>query len=240
MVKHAAAIRLAAYYGALIAGGYFIYAMFPALFQSLPFGGVADLAAAGAAADPFERIISGAASPDRFYEARTLVFGLIGAVLCILPILWVYEATHKKRDRDPSLFLTVLLLPLIVAGVVLIVQQSLALAFSLAGIVAAVQFRRALKSTSDSLFIFAAIAVGLSVGVRSLEIALIVSTMFNIVAIGAHYAGYSFVAAKPKKKKSKKNKKKKQRQIEEAPMPAAVVQFDARSRQPLEQMRSAG
>lgn len=66
-----------------------------------------------------------------------------------------------------------------VAGIVTVVQHSLALAFSLAGIVAGVRFRRTLSDTFDTLFIFVAIGVGIAAGVGSIEIAAVMTVFFN-------------------------------------------------------------
>lgn len=62
-------------------------------------------------------------------------------------------------------------------------QHSLALAFSLAGIVAGVQFRRALSDTFDTLFIFVAIGVGIAAGINSVEIAVVMTVFFNYASI---------------------------------------------------------
>jgi hypothetical protein len=71
-----------------------------------------------------------------------------------------------------------LILPVIVAGIAMIVQNSIPLAFSLAGIVAAVRFRFSLKRPAHALYIFTAITVGLAAGISALEVAIIVSMMF--------------------------------------------------------------
>jgi len=91
----------------------------------------------------------------------------------------VYLKIRAKLDQ--SLVENMLILPVVVAGVVIIVQNSLALAFSLAGIVASVRFRNTLKNIGDSLFIFASIGAGLAAGVRVLEIAIVVTVVFNYV-----------------------------------------------------------
>jgi hypothetical protein len=74
-------------------------------------------------------------------------------------------------------------LPAVVAGIVTVVQHSLALAFSLAGIVAGVRFRRALSDTFDTLFILASIGVGIAAGIKSIEIAVMLTVFFNYAAV---------------------------------------------------------
>jgi hypothetical protein len=71
-----------------------------------------------------------------------------------------------------------LILPIIVAGIAMIVQNSIALAFSLAGIVAAVRFRFTLTQPSHTLYIFAAITIGLGAGISALDISAVVSVTF--------------------------------------------------------------
>ena len=62
--------------------------------------------------------------------------------------------------------------------VVFLVKGSLALAFSLAGIVAAVRFRTSLSEPIDATFLFVAIGVGLAAGVQLLPVATVGSWCF--------------------------------------------------------------
>jgi len=57
------------------------------------------------------------------------------------------------------------------------------LAFSLAGIVAAVRFRNTLRDTKDAVYIFLAIAVGLAAGVQSFAVGFIVSLVYVVVVL---------------------------------------------------------
>ena len=74
-----------------------------------------------------------------------------------LPVSWVYMAVRSGDEYDQSLVNTIIVLPMVVTGIVIIVQNSLALAFSLAGIAGAVRFRNSLKSSGDALFILCAV-----------------------------------------------------------------------------------
>jgi hypothetical protein len=100
----------------------------------------------------------------------------------MLPVSWVYKSIHTNSIYDHSIDTTTLVLPAVVAGIVTVVQHSLALAFSLAGIVAGVRFRRALSDTFDTLFILASIGVGISAGIKSIEIAVVITVFFNYAA----------------------------------------------------------
>ena len=106
-----------------------------------------------------------------------LIVAIVGAFLCSLPVSWVYMAVRSGEEYDQSLVHTILVLPMVVTGIVIIVQISLALAFSLAGIAGAVRFRNSLKSSGDALFILLAVAVGLSAGIGAVELAAVMSVM---------------------------------------------------------------
>jgi hypothetical protein len=121
--------------------------------------------------------------PARLELAIITVTILIGTLAMMLPVSWVYMSARQTRGFSQSIVQTLIILPLVVSAVVLIVRNSLALAFSLAGIVAGVQFRNRLKEARDAVFIFLAIAVGLAAGVQALTIAFIVSVVFNFVVL---------------------------------------------------------
>ena len=97
------------------------------------------------------------------------VVAMAGALLLMLPIAWAYVATRERRKVDHSVVTTITLLPIAVAAILVIVQDSLAIAFSLAGIAGLVRFRNSLDDTKDAMYVFIAIAVGLGAGVGALE-----------------------------------------------------------------------
>jgi hypothetical protein len=110
-----------------------------------------------------------------------LTVALVGAILCSLPVSRVYMAVRSGGEYDQSLVNTIIMLPMVVTGIVIIVQNSLALAFALAGIAGAVRFRNSLKSSGDALFILCSVAIGLSAGIGAVELAAVISVAFNFV-----------------------------------------------------------
>ena len=69
-----------------------------------------------------------------------------------------------------------------VAGVVQVVRGDLALAFALAGIVAAVRFRTTVKDLQDAVFAFSAIGVGLAAGTGNFSLAGALSFIFCLLS----------------------------------------------------------
>ena len=108
-----------------------------------------------------------------------LCVAIVGALLAALPVSWTYMAVRSGEEYDQSLVNTILVLPMVVTGIVIIVQNSLALAFALAGIAGAVRFRNSLKSSGDALFILLAVAIGLSAGIGAVELAAVISIALN-------------------------------------------------------------
>jgi hypothetical protein len=119
-----------------------------------------------------------------------LAVALISALLLSLPVSWVYMGIRNDDEYDQSLINTIIVLPMVVTGIVIIVQNSLALAFSLAGIAGAVRFRNSLKSSGDALFILLAVAIGLSAGIGAVELAALVTMAFSYTFVALWMSEY--------------------------------------------------
>ena len=71
-----------------------------------------------------------------------------------------------------------LLLPMVVAAIIFVVKFSLPLAFALTGIFAGLRHQTRLKQQLDAYFTFAAIAVGLAAGTRTIGIGVVLAIFF--------------------------------------------------------------
>ncbi|MDP9204621.1 MAG: DUF4956 domain-containing protein [Gemmatimonadota bacterium] len=125
--------------------------------------------------------------------AFTVAAAMLSAVLLSLPVAWIYVLTRAKRGFDQSVVHLLIVLPLVVSGIVVLVQYSLALAFSLAGIVAAVRFRNTLDDSKDAVYVFLATAIGLSAAVN-VPVAATISVVFNIVMFTLWYLDFAHSA----------------------------------------------
>ena len=111
-----------------------------------------------------------------------------------LPVTWVYRWTRPRKKYNPDLVHTLLVVPIAISLVVFLVKDSIALAFSLAGIVAAVQFRTTLRDPLDATYMFIVIGIGLSAGIGIGQVAILASVAFNAVVLGIWRMNYG---AKP-------------------------------------------
>ena len=171
--------RITVYYAVVGALIYLALALFPFLKDYMPVGGVETLITQPAGG-PFEGIQVQAQNVTNLGESLVwLLAALAAALLTSIPVSMVYMGIRHGEEYDQSLISTVLILPLVVTGIVVIVQNSLALAFALAGIAGAVRFKNTLKSSGDALFILASIGIGLSAGIGAVELSAVMSVVFN-------------------------------------------------------------
>ena len=170
------------YYGFWVGLTAYLLTRFPALGEYFPIGGIRYLATANV--DSFEPIYSSVdetvLSP---HGPLQLAVASIGAIILTIPVSWVYFITSRARRIDQSFLQTIVILPVVVTGIAMIVLNSLALAFSLAGIVAAVRFRFTLNQPSDAMYIFVAIGIGLGSGIGALGVSTVISCTFVIATL---------------------------------------------------------
>jgi hypothetical protein len=112
--------------------------------------------------------------------AATVAMAMIAAALLSLPVAWVYTLTRSRRGYQQSVVQLMIVLPVIVSGIVVLVKYSLALAFSLGGIAAAVRFRNTLEDSKDAAYIFLMMGLGIASAV-DLPVAAVISVVFNAI-----------------------------------------------------------
>jgi hypothetical protein len=175
-------IRLSLYLFALGAGLLFLFDTIPMLFEG------SSLAARSG--EITHTIVEGLFNsqgrpPSLKYElitGRLAILGVLmvffaGAVLLMVPITWVYMYTHPFSYRRT--FITALvILPICATATVWLIHDSLALAFGLAALVAAVRFRIRLDDPLDGVYVFGSIAVGLSSGTGQLLVGYVMTCFF--------------------------------------------------------------
>ena len=215
--------KLLIYHAIVAAFIIFIVVQFPDFADQLPVGGVTALEDSSVDLEGYAKmmppsdedieivtsVFKAASDLDQMGYARQLMMVLLGVWLLMLPVSWVHKGIHQVSSHDHSMDETMLVLPGVVASIVLVVQHSLALAFSLAGIVAGVQFRRALQDTFDALFILVAIGTGIAAGVSALEIAAVLTVFFTYATFYVYFFGDGLESDHAAQRKALKEIKKK-------------------------------
>src|SRR5688500_14095295 len=178
-------VKVAVYYAALIILGSLALRYLP---HSPGLGGVVLPSilrdAAGTAAEA-----KSVAVPTQGPTATLVSVAMLAAILLMIPVAWVYQLTRAKRGYQQSVVQLLIILPLVVAGIVVLIKYSLALAFGMAAIVAAVRFRNTLDDSKDAVYVFLATAIGLSAAV-DIPVAAAISVLFNLTMVTLWYTDF--------------------------------------------------
>lgn len=167
--------QLLLWYGVTWAIGALLADHFPAIRRAVLSAPPIDFDAG--AANPLVVPLSALASDG------TMVIVMIGTLLLTVPVSWGYMAVREREGFDQSVVQTIVVLPVVVAAIMMIVQHSLALAFALAGVSAAVRFRNTLKDVADATYVFLALGIGIAAGVSALAAAAVMSFIFIFVSV---------------------------------------------------------
>ena len=181
-------IRLLIYYAAWLLALSGVFHLFPQILQYVAQERqrifVAKSMTTGADAVPFGNIEEGVGRLVDPAHTIPVMVALVLAFGVTLPITWVYRWTRPRKKYNQSFAQTLLVVPISIALVVFLVKGSLALAFSLAGIVGAVRFRTSLDEPIDAVYMFMAIGIGLASGTQLTTVAYLASLTFVIIALG--------------------------------------------------------
>ena len=179
-------LLLIAYYAALAGVAVLLLTAYPELKDKLPIGSGTHLIAQPAGTEVGANTISEVARGSFDHVATIgesilwMLTAVIAAFLAALPVSWVYVRTRSAEEYEQSLISTILILPMVVTSIVIIVQNSLSLAFALAGIAGAVRFKNSLRSSGDALYILLSVGIGLASGTGAAELAYVMSLAFTV------------------------------------------------------------
>ncbi|MCU0647982.1 MAG: DUF4956 domain-containing protein [Gemmatimonadaceae bacterium] len=183
-------LRVALYYVVLFASATAGWHLLPPAWQADLRAGLASTRGVGTDVLGRSAALEAATATVAIPPGIATAIAMTGALLLALPVAWTYMHTRQRKGYSQSTVQTLVLLPVVVAGVVVLVKSSLALAFSLAGIVAAVRFRTALDDAKDAVFVFLATAVGLAAGVQ-LDVAAVLSVFFSALTMLFFYTDFA-------------------------------------------------
>ncbi|HEY9229071.1 MAG TPA: DUF4956 domain-containing protein [Gemmatimonadaceae bacterium] len=176
-------VGLLLYYGALVLVASGLIAFVPGFREAL-IAPISEVAGGAGGLSSARAAVVASTSPWTGIAGRgaLTLTAIAWALVVTLPVAWTLTRTRRLR-YDPSLVHTLIVLPLVVAGVVLVVKNSLALAFSLAGIVAGVRFRQTLEEPEEAVYVLLSLGIGLAAGVQALDIALVMSMAFTLIVM---------------------------------------------------------
>ena len=185
-------MQLAIYFAVLMGVMIVLAQTRPGVLQYLPLGGTDALTGVDVSEmkdslsgektepqSPMKDLLTDENAVDKIMYISLFVIGhLTGTLIIMMPITWTYRTINFESGFSKTYVRALIVLPICATTTVLLIQDSLALAFGLAALVAAVRFRVALDEAMDGIFIFAAICVGLAAGIGYLGVAFIMSIFF--------------------------------------------------------------
>lgn len=119
---------------------------------------------------------------------NTITYMLVAAVFGLI-IGGVYFAVCKREHRSLSFFLSLVMIPAVVAVVISLIGSNVARAFSIAGVFALVRYRSIPGDGKDIAFVFMAMASGLACGLGYLTLGLAVVVVLSVVVVLVNLLG---------------------------------------------------
>jgi hypothetical protein len=110
-----------------------------------------------------------------------MLLALLLAFLCGHMIAWVYMLTHSGLSYSRAFVSSLLVLPVLVSGVMMVLANNLVTAFGMMAVFAIVRFRNILRDTLDTCYILAALVVGMACGTQRFPVAVVVGLLTTAI-----------------------------------------------------------
>jgi len=98
-------------------------------------------------------------------------------------IAYLYKFTHKGLSYSQSFTYSLVILSTIACVAIMVVGNSLARAFGLAGALTIIRFRTVLKDPKDIAFIFWSLVIGIACGTKAYPIAIIGTGLISLIIL---------------------------------------------------------
>ena len=117
---------------------------------------------------------------------------LLSALILGALIAFVYIFTQRKHGCDTSLSISLIMIPAVVAVIVMLVGNSYARAFTLAGAFSIVRYRSLPATPKDISYVFMSLAIGLGCGIGYVGYALLFCVVFILVMLLISATGFGY------------------------------------------------
>lgn len=112
-----------------------------------------------------------------------IVIGLLITFIVSLYIFYIYKKTFSGEIYNHNYNVALVMMSLITSIIIMTISSNLVLSLGMVGALSIIRFRTAIKDPMDVVFMFWAIALGLTTGARLYMIAITGSLFIGIVAI---------------------------------------------------------
>ena len=119
----------------------------------------------------------------------TILVSLVLAFAVGLFIAWIYRRNFRGVMYSNNFALTLVLMTLITCPVVMCIKESIQLSMGMVGALSIVRFRTAVKDPMDTVYMFWAIAVGITVGANFLLFSIIGTLVIAAIMLVLSFVG---------------------------------------------------
>lgn len=118
---------------------------------------------------------------------KTILLIMLGAIAIAAIIYFTYYLSYRGTAYNSRFNGSLVLMMLISVVIMLMISSNIVISLGMVGALSIVRFRTAVKDSRDTVFIFWAIAEGLSVGSQNFKLALISTLVIAIVLLAMTY-----------------------------------------------------
>lgn len=119
-----------------------------------------------------------------------LVLSIVIAALIGLVVVEIYKVTHKGLSYDKSFLTTLLLMGPIIAVIITVIGNNIALSIGLVGSLSIIRFRTVIKDSRDLIYLLWGIAIGLGAGTGNWLAIISASVTIAIISLALHHFRY--------------------------------------------------
>lgn len=119
-----------------------------------------------------------------------MVLGLLLAFVGGQTLAWVYMFTHTGLSYSRSFVASLVVLPVLVAGVMMVLSNNLVTAFGMMAVFAIVRFRNVLRDTLDTSYVLASLVIGMAAGTQRFPVAVVVTLILALVLFYLWITGF--------------------------------------------------
>jgi len=115
------------------------------------------------------------------------IFDIISVIVVTLIIslfmFYIYKKTYSGNVYSHKFNVSLVLMALITSEVIMTISSNLVLSLGMVGALSIVRFRTAVKEPLDIVFMFWAIAIGITTGARLFALSIISSLLFGLILV---------------------------------------------------------
>lgn len=120
-------------------------------------------------------------NPQVVSQPQDVLINLLLAFILGLVIAFIYKKHHRGLSYSQAFVTSLVFVCVIMALVIMVIGNSLARAFGLAGAFSVIRFRTAVKETRDIVYLFFALAIGMACGTNSYVMAIMGTALISAV-----------------------------------------------------------